>query len=626
MSNTRKESEFEQEDTIQADLEPVVSTMEGELYSSKPAGEEEEQQEKDRKAYLRFNALGTAMGFIINGYMYDVNIVPFTLYADMFPSFAHSATLQAAYNTALVYGVMFGLVIFGFIADFFGRKKGLVMCSCLVILGNIIGTAANGTSHEGMIWMQIIGLGVAGLGMGGEYTCNVPNITEDSDEVNVKNRGRRVSLLVIFMETIGNYLPFIIQLIIVAAACRNAYLGAVSGCKWQVVVRVTFGLAMLPAFIVLAYRLRMSDSLLFRQDMNRRNGKYDALDFYVILKHFSVRLVGTCISWWLFDWIAYTRGYFGNLILEVVIGASLFKSIWISLAQGAVFIWAPALAAFVVDKLGRRKTECLGWTSQAAGQLITAGFFYMLAKKPVAYIIWTTFVSFFNYFIYAPIYLLPAEVFPTRIRATLYGVSSALGKMGAVVGTTVFPTIWLTFGDGDENMAGLRRIQWLYAALMFVGALIALLFVAEYSGRGLRGEDERYEQLRKRYAARFAKWCGVSADTNQMNSNPTLWQVIVYRVKRGATSPEYLMLLKQYACVLLKRCALDIDNIDEYSSLPVHYNDLCLISKLYRIMRYGKASNSEIEKNSEMMASYEANRFQPQNTYKYSSDKEWNTL
>ncbi|GJQ09420.1 hypothetical protein GpartN1_g1211.t1 [Galdieria partita] len=609
MSNVRKEFEFQQDDAIQADLEPVFSRIQEDLGSTKEPREEETQEENDKKAYLRFNALGTAMGFLINGYMYDVNIVPFTLYADMFSSFAHSATLQAAYNTALVYGVMFGLIIFGFIADFFGRKKGLVMCSCLVILGNIIGTAANGTTHEGMIWMQIIGLGVAGLGMGGEYTCNVPNITEDSDEVNVKNRGRRVSLLVIFMETIGNYLPFIIQLIIVAAACRNAYLGAVSGCKWQVVVRVTFGVAMIPAFVVLAYRLRMSDSLLFRQDMSRRNGKYDALDFFVIFKHFSTRLVGTCISWWLFDWIAYTRGYFGNLILEVVIGASLFKSIWISLAEGAVFIWAPALAAFVVDRLGRRKTECLGWTSQAVGQLITAGFFYMLARKPVAYIIWTTFVSFFNYFIYSPIYLLPAEVFPTRIRATLYGVSSALGKMGAVVGTTVFPTIWLSFGDGNENMSGLRRIQWLYAALMFVGALIALLFVAEYSGRGLRGEDERYEQLRKRYAARFAKWCGVTEeDINQANYNPTFRQVIVCRIRNGSTSLKYRMLLRQYACLILKRCALDIDDVEEYSSLPVHYNDLCLISKLFRIMRYGKARSSEMENNSEMMAFYETNR------------------
>eukprot|EP00871_Galdieria_phlegrea_P005833 jgi/Galph1/737/GphlegSOOS_G5451.1 len=610
MSNEKNVTEYQQDEAIAAGIEPeaqTISNLQEEVISGKPAKEEESQEAKDKKAYLRFNALGTALGFLINGYMYDVNIVPFTLYVDMFPSFANSATLQAAYNTALVYGVMFGLIIFGFIADFFGRKKGLVMCSCLVILGNIIGTAANGTSTEGMIWMQIIGLGIAGLGMGGEYTCNVPNITEDSDEVSVKSRGRRVSLLVIFMETIGNYVPFIIQLIIVAAACRNVYLGAASGCKWQVVVRVTFGLAMIPAFIVLAYRLRMSDSLLFREDASRRKGKYDALDFFVILKHYSVRLVGTCVSWWLFDWIAYTRGYFGNLIIEVVIGASLFKSIWLSLAEGAVFIWAPAVAALVVDRLGRRKTEFFGWTSQAVGQLITAGFFYMLAAKPVAYIIWTTFVSFFNYFIYSPIYLLPAEVFPTRIRATLYGVSSALGKMGAVVGTTVFPSIWMSFGYGKENMLGLRRIQWLYAALMFLGAIIALLFVAEYSGRGLRGEDERYEQLRKRYAARFAKWSGFTGSPEECELSPSWKKVLICRLRKGKCSSEYQIVLKAYAGMLLNRCGMTFDRVDEYSALPTHYDDLCWISKLYRILRYGKSTCAKMEEDSENMAFYDLN-------------------
>merc|ERR1740123_2469999 len=47
-------------------------------------------------------------------------------------------------------------------------------------------------------------------------------------------------------------------------------------------------------------------------------------------------------------------------------------------------------------------------------------------------------------------FCLPAQVFPTRIRATAHGISAAAGKLGAVVGTITFP--YLSTGSGGMTL------------------------------------------------------------------------------------------------------------------------------------------------------------------------------
>jgi len=360
--------------------------------NSNSSDKDAEKERQEVQKAIRFNALGTAMGFFVNGYMYDIASVLLTMYTDLYPSFNTDVLLQTAIGVAMLYGVMFGLLIFGFIADYFGRKKGLIMCSSLVLLGDIIGIAYNGTDINGALWMMCIGLGVAGLGMGGEYTCNVPNSMEDSEEVDTSKRGGRVTRLVMAMEVLGNYAPFVVQLIIIAAACRNAYLGLRSGCKDQVVTRVSFAVATIPVIIVLIYRTQMKDSRMFTRDQAKRGRKYDGMDLLIFFKHFWGRCIGTVIMWFLIDWINYSGGTFGNLVLQKVIGASLFKTVWITLAEGVAWaVWMPFLVSFVVDRLGRRKTEIFGWMWLASTTLITAGFFWQLRAQPVAYIIWSTF-------------------------------------------------------------------------------------------------------------------------------------------------------------------------------------------------------------------------------------------
>eukprot|EP00871_Galdieria_phlegrea_P003182 jgi/Galph1/3865/GphlegSOOS_G2548.1 len=608
--------------------DPIVDIAPDQIYRTSVEFTEEQQQDNNdldksseeiaqKKASLKFNAIGTALGFLVNGYMYQVGAILLTLYTDVYYTVHVSSFLQSALSTSVLYGVLFGLIGFGFIADLVGRKAGLIACSSLVILGSVISVAANGATTDGMFWMIIVGRAVVGLGMGGEYTCNVPNVMEDSEDVSTKHRGRRVSLLVMFMEVVGNNTPSVLQLILVAAACRNVFLDTAAkngvvlpNCHPQVVWRLSYGLGLIPCVIVLAIRVRMSDSAMFQTDAKLRKKSYDLLDLFVILRHFSSRMMGTVFMWFFIDWINYSQGNFGGVILSSIIGASLFKTAWIGLAEGVVLQIGPFISSLVVDRLGRRKTEMLGWFWLASTQLITAGVYPKLAKHAVGYVIWTTFVFIFQYFVFIPVYLVPAEVYPTRIRATMYGWSSALGKVGGIVGTTVFPYMWRGFSpdhseSGHGGLIGLRRVQWFYAGLEYLGFILAVLFVPEYSNVGLRGEDKRYLALRARYAARFAKKIGVvpvsseNLETTHVGryNAMTLLQRLLFGSKE-----EYLEAKKEYARMLLARCYIFTeDQLDYYAAAPIYYNDRTLLMYYLHRMQYGKEGVEEYNRQAELM-------------------------
>ncbi|GJQ09815.1 hypothetical protein GpartN1_g1606.t1 [Galdieria partita] len=573
---------------------------------------------KKNWSYIRFNAVGTALGFLVNGYMYQVGSLLLSLYVDAYYTVYSDSTLQSALGTSVLYGVFLGLITFGMLADIIGRKKGLIICSCLVILGSILSVSANGTSTYGMFWMIIISRAVVGLGMGGEYTCNVPNVVEDSEDVNSRTRGRRVSLLVMFMEVVGNNAPTLLQLILIAAACRHVYFDSsqktgvsLPNCNPQVVWRISYGLGLVPCLIVLVLRVRMSDSQMYIHDAKLRKRVYDALDAYIILRHFSSRMIGTIFMWFFIDWINYSQGNFGSVILSKVIGSSLFKTAWIALAQGLCLQFGPLFAALVVDRLGRRKTQVFGWLWLASTQLITAGVYLQLAEQPVAYVVWTTFVFIFQYFVFIPVYLVPAEVYPTRIRATMYGWSSAMGKVGGIIGTTVFPYMWRGFSSthseaGHEGLVALRNIQWFYAALEFLGFILAILFVPEYSNVGLRGEDKRYMAMRLRYAAKLAKKVGAYPSLSEEEQEEhrigkySLWNV-AYE-KYFGTESSYRTVVQNYSQMLLARCFITTaGQVDYYSQLQVYYDDRVFLTQIIRRWRLGKEQAEEYKRQAERM-------------------------
>lgn len=90
------------------------------------------------------------------------------LFAVLYPGTLTNDMYSRLSNAFLV-GMIIGMIVFGHVADQFGRKAGAIATTLILTLGIIISTAANGTTETGLLWMLVIGRGIAGVGAGGEY-------------------------------------------------------------------------------------------------------------------------------------------------------------------------------------------------------------------------------------------------------------------------------------------------------------------------------------------------------------------------------------------------------------------------------------------------------------------------
>lgn len=110
--------------------------------------------------------------------------------------------------------------------------------------------------------------------------------------------------------------------------------------------------------------------------------------------------------------------------------------------------------------------------------------------------------------------MIPAEVFPTRYRATCHGISAGAGKLGSIL-VQIFSTYY-SFGTGSGNTQTIRygKILIIFAAVMLVGAAVTHFWIPSVQrGDGFRklygGDPETLENLalgrmgrKSRYATR----------------------------------------------------------------------------------------------------------------------------
>ena len=76
----------------------------------------------------------------------------------------------------------------------------------------------------------------------------------------------------------------------------------------------------------------------------------------------------------------------------------------------------------------------------------------------------------------ATTFLIPVEVFPTRVRGTAHGISAAAGKCGAVLTAFAFGSV--------TDAIGLRGVLGLFSGIMALVAIVTLL-IPETKGKTL---------------------------------------------------------------------------------------------------------------------------------------------
>lgn len=175
-------------------------------------------------------------------------------------------------------------------------------------------------------------------------------------------------------------------------------------------------------------------------------------------------------------WAALNISYYGLFLwLPTVLGGSAFQlDVYVLLALIAVAQFPGyAAALWLVEAWGRKRT--------LACFLLLGGlsaFAFAAAQTTAVYVGALFFVGFFNLGAWGAVYPYTSELFPTRLRATAFGMAEGVGKGFAIAGPYLFGALLAATGGYFWSLT-------LVAVVMAAGALVAVALGRETRGQPL---------------------------------------------------------------------------------------------------------------------------------------------
>ncbi|KAJ7681559.1 inorganic phosphate transporter [Mycena rosella] len=485
--------------------------------SAKPASVRAGLEEFDRGdgrpafllTYTEMKLLGIAgVGFFLDAYdLFVINPVATMLQYRLYDGNDLPAGLQGLLKAAANIGSVIGQFVFGYLADSLGRKAVYGKELMLIIFATImcLTTPTGSLSPDScLIYLSVFRI-LLGVGVGGDYPMSA-SITTDRSVL----RKRGTMLAYIFSnQGWGSFVGSLVTIIVLAA-----YKGVMDGkgetSKVDGVWRIVVGLSLVPAFATLYQRLTLPESTRFIASKNQdvakqkeeqvaaaeahsaeepKKGADGEVEVAEVLKkkaHFreflvyfsewrhAKLLIGTCVCWFLLDIACVTIRWIlrhqpkPNVVLEEINFDGKTGSAWEKLfkvSTGNIIITAlgfvPGYYASIllIEVLGRKWIQIQGFLMAALFLAILAAKFHTLSKP--AFIVCFAFLQFFFNF-GANTYCYPAEVFPTRFRASAHGLSAAAGKAGAIISALAFNSLSMKIGTD--------KVLWIFFGCCIAGA------------------------------------------------------------------------------------------------------------------------------------------------------------
>jgi MFS family permease len=192
----------------------------------------------------------------------------------------------------------------------------------------------------------------------------------------------------------------------------------------------------------------------------------------------------------LYDVVTFPNGVFSGTIISSVVPTSPGTDTLLAIGEwqlllGAIALPGVLLGAFMCDRLGRKKVMMLGFAGYLVFGLIIGCTYDQVTKiVPLFIIFYGLMQSSGNLGPGDMLGLLSSESYATSVRGTCYGISAALGKTGAALGTQAFTPM--------QNNLG-KRWTFIVAAICgVVGILVTWFFVPNLTGEDLAIEDEKF--------------------------------------------------------------------------------------------------------------------------------------
>ncbi|ESW34534.1 hypothetical protein PHAVU_001G160600 [Phaseolus vulgaris] len=447
--------------------------------------------------------------------------------------------VAAAVNGVAFCGTLSGQLFFGWLGDKMGRKRVYGMTLMMMVLCSVASGLSFGHSAKSVMSTLCFFRFWLGFGIGGDYPLSATIMSEYS---NKKTRGAFIAA-VFAMQGFGILAGGIFAIIMSAAFNKwfeapayevdpAASTVLQADYVWRIIVMV----GALPAALTYYWRMKMPETARYTA-LVAKNTKQAAADMSKVLqveiqaepqieepqakpyglfsKEFLTRhglhLLGTSSTWFLLDIAFYSQNLFQKDIFSAIGWIPPAKTMnaieevyKIARAQTLIALCSTVpgywFTVAFIDKIGRFAIQLMGFFFMTV-------FMFALAipydhwthrDNRIGFVVMYSLTFFFaNFGPNATTFVVPAEIFPARFRSTCHGISSASGKLGAIVGS--FGFLYLAQNkDKSKADAGYPAGIGVKNALIVLGVVNILGFfftflVPEAKGRSLEemsGENE----------------------------------------------------------------------------------------------------------------------------------------
>lgn len=378
-------------------------------------------------------------------------------------------------------GTVVGQLLFGYLADHWSRKWTLLISTLILILFAILCTASYGyhDSIYGMFAALTAYRFFLGIGIGGEYPAGSVGAAESTGELKSGHRNRWFCMFTNFQIDFGYVVSSIVPLIVVVATTENHLRAA-----W----RIMLGIGAIPPLSLLYLRIKLEEPEEFNRE---RMHKYP---YWLILRFYGLRLFLVSLVWFMYDFTTYSFSIYSGVWLGNILGnnSPLWKTFGWNTVLNLFYIPGAFGGGFVSDWIGARKTIAFGVITQGIVGFIMSGCYQWLRlKENVAgfVVVFGIFLSLGELGAGDNTGVMASKSSATAVRGQYYGIAAALGKIGAFVGTYVFPVIQKQ--APNEVRAG-QDPFFLASSMCIASGLITFFFLPEIGQDTITHEDARF--------------------------------------------------------------------------------------------------------------------------------------
>ncbi|XP_047043250.1 putative inorganic phosphate transporter 1-13 [Lolium rigidum] len=464
------------------------------------------------------------MGFFTDAYdLFSVSLI-----ADLLGRIYYNSAdgklpsdVAGAVSAVALCGTLLGQLFFGWLGDRMGRKRIYGVTLKLMVVCSLASGLSFHYKPKCIIATLCFFRFWLGFGVGGDYPLSA---TIMSEYANKRTRGAFIAA-VFAMQGLGNLAAGAVVLALSARFKNTAAYETDPVGQADYVWRIVLMLGAVPALLTYYWRMKMPETARYtaliaknlklaasdmaavldidivpekeEADAIERHEEYGLFSMDFLRRH-GRQLLSTTVCWFVLDVVFYSLNLFMKDIFSGIgwFGdasqmSPLEQTYEIARTQAIIVVSGSLpgyfLTVLLVDRIGRIKIQLMGFTMMTIFMIgLAASYkFWSSPSMHAGFAIMYAFTLFFaNFGPNSTTFILPTEIFPTRLRSTCNGISAAGGKCGAIIGV-----LWFQYSETSTRSSLL-----LLAGCNLVGILFTLA-LPETKGMSLEDITGEMEEV-----------------------------------------------------------------------------------------------------------------------------------